>query len=364
MTSSSSAACSLVLELGRKLNAALLTLSGGSSSADVADNRSSGRSSSNRFKGRNNSATAATGQEIAMMLRGLQGMGSECYQVQLCLSAIADCIKISLQIQQQKQQQWQQQLLCDSSNHTGSMSSIDVKLRSSQTKSSGAAPSSNTTPTSSANGAIHMTAAPPAAVMSGAELSAALGSLRGMGGGRPVPWPSSASRREEHFLGSSLMRWHGDPMMAITGFRSAARPRSGANIAGAPKKGTSTGTSTGPDVHVRSTTAGEYPEGYPSPSRRRRYHTPQPLVAVLSALETALKDRAAPLTASQIAQALYGLQGLSTDTLAVRRILAHLRRDLQYNTKQAYGQTNVDVPWGSGGGSGRGGVCNRGGVLL
>lgn len=151
-------------------------------------------------------------------------------------------------------------------------------------------------------GALAMTLSSADIELDPVTICTCLYSLRRMGGGRALPQRDSTAATEVNSvssISSSLMNWN---------------------------------------------------SGDGSIAERRRFRLPAELVDFLDVLESKMSLRTAPLSGSMIATALYGLQGLTADTTAVRRILRHLTTDLllAYNSSSYQGDMiNPVLPLGS-----------------
>jgi len=125
-------------------------------------------------------------------------------------------------------------------------------------------------------------------VMSAVELSRTLWGLQTMGGGSPLPLP-------EVPLGLKI---------SSSGFPDASE-----------------------------TASGSVPNFlFSSPRLHNRYKLPESLVSLLKVLERKLESRRERLSGPMVCSALFGLQGLTTDSGAVRKIIRILSEDLNHST--------------------------------
>ena len=193
--------------------------------------------------------------------------------------------------------------------------------------------------------------------MSGLELSTALGGLQSMGLGLKLGAGESgagagAGAGSEHQRGQRRQR-HTSPQAAAAGFTENEfilfnLPHSHIGEVGAcwpAELSAGAGTGAGVDGNSGKSSTDDMTSGSSSGSggssssssggrRANKWTEPPQLIALLRALAEKLQARSAPLSAPQCCSALLGLQYLSTEIGAQRKILECLAEDLELAARE------------------------------
>ena len=168
--------------------------------------------------------------------------------------------------------------------------------------------------------------------LTGAELSSALFSLKSMGGGKPINFNlqrlkdrpslsgSASASASESVPGQEKETYHFRQVYSAwtDSSRNGLSPGVGVGTDGA-------GEEEGDTRRQRRDWVGTDPD----PTQllfsctKRRYRLPSVLIRLLSSLEKQLAERPAALTSPQVTTALFGLQGLTADSVQVNLTTYH-----------------------------------------